>query len=284
MDRNAWTRRDVLRLAAAGSVAVAGGIAMAGAEKREIPIGLQLYSVRHECARDLDATVAKVAEMGYQGVEFAGYYGRTARELRGLLERNGLKCCGTHIGLDTLLGDELQKTVDFNLELGNPYLIVPWLPEERWKTKETILQTAQIFNEIAGKLQPHGLRVGYHNHHFEFQKIGGETIWDLFFSNTDPSVIMQFDTGNGMMGGADPSEYIRRYPGRAVTVHVKEFSRSDPAAYIGEGDIDWPAMFRLLSEVGGTQWYIIEYEHESKPALESVARCLDNVKRILRRA
>src|SRR4026207_2569221 len=85
-----------------------------------IPFGLQLYSVRNECAKDLDGTVAAVAKMGYKAVEFAGYHGRDAKGLRKLLDALGLKCCGTHTGLDTLLGDDLSKTIEFNHTLGNP--------------------------------------------------------------------------------------------------------------------------------------------------------------------
>src|SRR5438046_10692369 len=94
----------------------------------KIPFGLQLYSVRNECAKDLDGTVAAVAKMGYKAVEFAGYHGRDARALRKLLDEVGLQCCGTHIRLHTLLGDNLPKTIEFNQTLGNKFLIVPSLP------------------------------------------------------------------------------------------------------------------------------------------------------------
>src|SRR2546429_9915554 len=100
----------------------------------KIPFALQLYSVRNECAKDLDGTVAAVAKMGYKAVEFAGYYGRDAKSLRKLLDDLGLQCCGTHIGLDTLLGDNLPKNVEVNETLGNRFLIVPSLPEEYNKT------------------------------------------------------------------------------------------------------------------------------------------------------
>ena len=99
----------------------------------QVPIGLQLYAVREECAKDLAKTLATVAGMGYAGVEFAGYHNRSAAELRKLLDANGLKCCGTHTGLDTLLGDALPRTVEFNQQLGNRYLIVPWVPDEKLK-------------------------------------------------------------------------------------------------------------------------------------------------------
>src|SRR6266852_8632753 len=100
-----------------------------------IPIGLQLYAVRDECAKDLPGTLSAVAEMGYAGVEFAGYYGYTAQSLRAMLEERGLKCCGAHTQLNTLMGDELVRTVEFNRALGNPSLIVPILPAERRATR-----------------------------------------------------------------------------------------------------------------------------------------------------
>ena len=95
-----------------------------------IPIALQLYCVREDCEKDLAAVLDAVAEMGYEGVEFAGYYDRGAEELRQMLDARGLVCCGTHTRIDTLLGDALAETIAFNKTLGNPFLIVPGLPEE----------------------------------------------------------------------------------------------------------------------------------------------------------
>jgi len=99
-----------------------------------VPIGVQFYSVRHDCARDLPGTLGALAKMGYEAVEFAGYHGRTAAELRAMLDANGLRCCGTHTGLDTLEGEALAKTIEFNATIGNRLLIVPWIPEERRRT------------------------------------------------------------------------------------------------------------------------------------------------------
>ena len=116
-----------------------------------IPIALQLYSVRDDCAGDLSLTLQAVAQMGYEGVEFAGYYDRSAEELRDMCEDLGLKVAGTHTGLNTLLGDELAKTVEFNQILGNPYLIVPGLSEEYRSSQQAWLDTAKLFNDIAEK-------------------------------------------------------------------------------------------------------------------------------------
>ena len=245
-----------------------------------IPIGLQLYSVRHECERDLPGTLAEVARMGYDGVEFAGYYGYSAEDLRKLLDDLDLKCCGTHIRLDTLLGDELPKTVAFNKTLGNPYLIVPGLAEERRNSRAAWQGTARIFNDIAAKLRPQGMFAGYHNHHIEFQPMDGELPWDTFFGGTAKDVVMQLDTGNARDGGADPGEFLAKYPGRALTVHLKEYSATNPAAYVGEGEEDWARVFGLCESIGKTKWYIVEYEVPGASALTAVARCVENLRKM----
>lgn len=237
----------------------------------KIPIAVQLFSVRHDCERDLPGTLKAIAGMGYDGVEFAGYYGRTAQELRGMLDDLGLKVAGTHTGLDTLLPDQLDSTVDFNRILGNRFLIVPWLPD---KGRQGWLDAADTFNAIAEKLQPLGMQTGYHNHHTEFTPVEGEEPWDTFFGNTRKDVVMQFDLGNGMHGGADPIPYLERYPGRATTIHLKEYSKEKGFVPIGEGDVPWQQVFRLCENEQGTEWYIVEFENEDYPALESIDRCL----------
>jgi sugar phosphate isomerase/epimerase len=282
--RNDMPRREAIRLGAAGaaSLLAAGPRMGLGAPAvTRIPIGVQLYSVRGDCEKDLPGTLHALAGMGYQAVEFAGYYGRTAAELRKLLDDNGLKCCGTHTGLDTLEGDALPRTVEFNRTLGNRFLIVPWIPEERRKTAEDWRALARLFDGLAEKVAPAGMRIGYHNHDFEFRPLaGGATPWDLFFGGTSKAVVMQVDVGNCLVGGGDPLDVLRRFPGRAATIHVKEFSKTRPDAFVGEGDVPWKAVFEACEGPGKTEWYIVEYEHESQPALPAVERCLKNLRQM----
>jgi sugar phosphate isomerase/epimerase len=242
--------------------------------------GLQLYSVRADCARDLPGTIAAVAKMGYQAVEFAGYYNRSAKDLRAMLDDKGLVCCGTHTGIDTLLGDALGPTIEFNKILGNKYLVVPGLPGKYTGSKEAWISTANLFNELAEKVRPHGMQVGYHNHSAEFKEIDGERPWDIFYSNTCKDVIMQLDVGNAMHGGADPLPYLYKYRGRAVTVHVKEFSKTNNKALVGEGDVVWEAFFALCKAVGNTDWFIVEQESYAYPPLECAMRCLKNLRKM----
>lgn len=251
-----------------------------------IPIGVQLYSVREACAQDLPGTLAAIAKMGYDGVEFAGYHGRTATELKALLDENGLKCCGTHTMLETLQGDALAETVAFNQAIGNRFLIVPWVPDEKLQG-EAGLATAAQFNQVAETLSPLGMRTGYHNHHTEFTPVNGVTPWSTFFGNTRTDVVMQLDLGNGLAGEADLIQILEEYPGRPTTVHLKPYSRSLAASggleagykpLIGEDEVPWQSVFDLCEGQGGTEWYIVEYESDAHPPLTAVAKCLEALK------
>jgi sugar phosphate isomerase/epimerase len=271
------SRRSFLITGAAGLAATglvpAGLRAAEGGLSKKIPIGLQLYSVRRQCEKDLPAVLKAVGEMGYQGVEFAGYYGRTAEELRKLLDANRLVCCGTHIGVETLLGDALKKTIEFNKTLGNKYLIVPGMPGPRTGSRQAWLDNAKLFNELADKVKGLGMRVGYHAHGGDFKKYDGETAWDILYSNAKPEVVMQLDTGNCLDGGGDPVAVLKKFPGRATTIHLKEFG-GEARAVIGEGVVKWKEIFELC-EAGGTEWYIVEHERGGRDVVGDVKRCLE---------
>jgi len=243
-----------------------------------IRIGLQLYSVRNECATHLPGVLKAVARMGYVGVEFAGYHGRTAEELRVMLDDNGLKCCGTHTKLDTIQSDALAETIQFNLTLGNRYLIVPSIPESERGSRDAWLKIAHLFNEAAETVKAHRMVVGYHNHSFEFTPLDNELPWDTFFGNTREDVVMQLDTGNALHGAADPVPFLQRYPGRALTVHLKEYSATNDHALIGDGDVRWDEVFTLCEGIGGTEWYIVEQETSTHPPLECVNLCLQKLR------
>src|SRR5512135_2936856 len=194
-----FSRRAFLKTAAIGAGAsVLGGNALdalaaqVAAPGKNIPVGVQLYSVREPAAKDLPAVLEAIGKMGYKGVEFAGYYGWDSKpkELRKLLDGNGLKCCGTHTDLGTVSGDALKATAELHAVLGNTFLIVPSLDAEG---AEGWREMAKRFNDIAAKAKELGMRVGYHAHQGDFKKIGGTTTWEIFFDNTDRDVIMQLD-------------------------------------------------------------------------------------------
>ena len=287
-ERKRFSRRDFLKVAAVGAGAGlvrGGGIAAGGAQlgppRKRIPVGVQLYSVRQAAAKDFVATIEAIGKMGYKGVEFAGYYGWDAKpkELRRLLDTNGLRCCGTHTGLDTITGDSLKATAELHSILGNSFLIVPSLqaPDAQgW------VELAKRFNEIAAKAKTLGMRIGYHAHAGDFRKIGDATPWEIFFDNTNADVIMQIDTGNCMSGGGDPVAMLKKYPGRSATVHLKEFGGPE-AAVIGQGIVRWPEVFEVCETTGATSWYVVEHEVGADP-MGNIRGCLEGLRKMGRAA
>ncbi len=247
-----------------------------------IPIALELYSVRNELAADPPGTLKKVAEMGYQGVEFAGEPVGTPGEIKEWLEAAGLVCCGWHTAFQRVQPEALAETIALNKAIGNSRIIIPGLPGRYTGTKQGWLEAAEFFNELAEKLSAEGMKTGYHNHRVEFQRIHGEIPWVILGENTRDDVILQIDTGNAYSGGGDPLDMLRRFPGRAETVHLKPYSqkqgKADPSAgyrtMIGEDDTPWEAIFEVCESSGGTQWYIVEYESDLYPPLTGVERCL----------
>ena len=244
------------------------------AKRGKYLVGLELYTVRDDCAKDFEGVLKSVAKMGFTGVEFAGYYGRSAEELRKWLDEDGLKCYGTHTGFDQLLGDNLEKTIKFNETLGNHLIVVPSLPGDRRDTKAHLIETAKLFGQIAEKLKSHNIMLGYHNHMDEFKPMEGELPWEVFFGNTGSQVMIQFDTGNAMAAGAQAAPFLLKYPKRVVSIHVKDFSSKNPNALLGEGDENWDEVIPIFQKKLKVKWYIIEQETYPVPAMECAEKCL----------
>jgi sugar phosphate isomerase/epimerase len=236
-----------------------------------IPVAVQLWSVREEAKQDLPGTLKALAEMGYDGVEFAGYYGRSAEELKAFLDEFGLKAAGSHVGEDALRPDQVAQTIAFHQTLGNTFLIIPWKDPnddpEVWK------QFARFLDEAAAALASHALHTGYHNHGHEFHALDGATAWDLVAQHSGEGVVLQLDLGNAAHGGGDPVAYLKKYLSRARSVHLKEYSATKEKPLVGEGDIPWPEVLDLCEGSGVTEWYVVEQEVYPVPPMEAVKRC-----------
>lgn len=253
-----------------------------------IPVGLELYSVRQDFAKDPLSTLRAVAKMGYQGVEFAGGPPVSGRLLRAMLEDTGLVCCGWHTGIDMLQPETLAATIELNKVVGNKRVIIPGLPQHMTGNREKWLAAAGFFNELVDKLAPHDLVTGYHSHHIELVPVNGERPWEVFADNTDHRFIMQLDTGNALCGGSDPVAMLARYPGRGGTVHLKPYTPSDGRQDIykgfnrpiGQDEVAWRDVFRVCETTAGTEWYIVEYEIGEIPPLQGVDVCLQALRKM----
>ncbi len=247
---------------------------------KKIPVALQLYTIGGDMRKDAAGSLAKVAKLGFKAVEFAGYPSEDAKEVRKMLDDNGLKCCGSHTGINTLEGDNLAKSVEFAKRIGNTRLIAPSLfrnfSNDTEKDKKMVEEMADRLSEISDKLKPEGLRTGFHCHPGEFKKIGDSTVWDIFFTRAKKDVIMQCDLGHMGSAGVDPVVYLNRYPGRASTVHVKPSAKKKNGGLVGDADdtLNWPAIFKACETVGGTEWYIVEYDGGSMEKAEKTIELL----------
>ncbi|MDD3588482.1 MAG: hypothetical protein PHQ75_14975, partial [Thermoguttaceae bacterium] len=158
------------------------------ATTKKLPIALQVYSVRDFAAKDLAGTLKKIAAMGYEGVEFAGYYNIPAADIRKMLDDCSLKCIGAHLGVKDLLADQFDKTVEFQKTLGNRTMVIAGGLAQAYATDAGNRMAAYLFDGFSLKAEKVGMRVGFHAHGGDFAMINGKTAWDLFFSRTRKEV------------------------------------------------------------------------------------------------
>jgi sugar phosphate isomerase/epimerase len=283
MSAGPLTRRDALRLggAAAASVVLAPALRAAATPWKPIPIGTQLWCVRLQLAKDIPGTLKAVGALGFQAVELENAFGKSGAEWKAYLDAANLKACGFHHRLSELQGDKLAASVEFNQAIGNRNLIIRSLAPAVYTSADLLKKTADEVNQVAESLKAHKLRVGYHNHTADFGRIDGEYWWNRFADQTSKDVILQFDTGNASEAeGVTPQSFIKRNAGRTLSMHVKPFSKKNPNAYLGADELDWPAIMTAAETVGGIEWYIIEYEKEGVPPLESLKANLELFKKL----
>ena len=281
MHADPLTRRDVLKLGGAAAAALLLPAPHAAAAWKTIPIGTQLWCVRKQLAGDVPGTLKALGALGYEAVELENAFGKSGAEWKAHLDAAGLKACGFHHTLAELSGDKLAASVEFNQAIGNRNLIIRSLAPETYNSADLLKKTADQVNEVSERLKPHKMRVGYHNHTKDFNRIDGEYWWNRFADQTAKAVILQFDTGNASeMEGVTPQSLIERNAGRTISMHVKPFSKKDPNAYLGKDELDWPAIMTAAEAKGGIEWYIIEYEKEGVPPLEALKANLDAFKKL----
>ena len=233
------------------------------------PIGLQLYTVRDRMAVDLPATLAAVAEIGYREVEFAGYFDHPPSQVRAWLDAAGLTAPAAHVPFEVV--DGWGEWIEIARVLGHRYLVIPWIPPERRRSLDDYRRLAQAFNEIGAAAHEAGLQFAYHNHAFEFTSLEGRVPFDVLLDETDPDLVqIEMDLFWTVEGGGDPLDYFARYPGRFPMVHVKDRTAAGDMVDVGQGIIDFPAIF-ASSEEAGIRHYFVEHD-EPADSLASVRR------------
>ncbi len=252
----------------------------------KVPVGLELYSVRDELAKDLTGTVRTVAKMGYEVVEFySPYFSWTpekAKEVRKLLDDLGVRCRSTHNDATTFTPENLPKAIELNQIIGSQYVIMASSGRvtglDGWKA------IGDRLNAAAETLKSARMSTGYHNHQTEWMPVEGKRPMDVLASTTSHDVVLQLDVGTCIEAGSDPVAWIKANPGRIKSLHCKDWAPPPGAGYgviFGEGTSPWPKIFEAAESVGGVEYYLIE--QEQGPATEQfqrAERCLANYKKL----
>jgi sugar phosphate isomerase/epimerase len=235
------------------------------------PIGVQLYTIRDLVREDMASTLDAVAEIGYQEVEFAGYFDNNPVEIRSWLDGAGLAAPAAHVMLSP---ETLGPTLDDASVLGHHYLVVPWIPPDMRQTLDDYRRVADGFNEVGLALREAGFQFAYHNHDFEFESMDGQVPFDVLLEETDPDLVqIELDLFWITHGGGDPFDYFARYPGRFPMVHVKDRLTDGTMVDVGDGTIDFPTIFADSKEAG-IEHYFVEHDQPGEP-MESIRQSFE---------
>ncbi len=265
-----------------------------------LPVAVQVYSVREDAKADLRGTLEKIKEMGYDGVEFAGLYGNDPKEIKKMCEEIGLIPISAHVPYRDMIKDPEGVLADY-ATIGCKFVAVPYLiPEDRPGTEgfPEVIKNVKILGETANKL---GMTLLYHNHDFEFIKLDGKYALDILYEEVSADLLQtELDTCWVNVGGENPSEYVKKYTGRAPVVHLKDFfgEKSEdmyeligiekkapkrPGNFefrpVGSGLQDFPSILKASEEAGAT-WVVVEQDNPSMglTPMESIAKSREYLK------
>jgi sugar phosphate isomerase/epimerase len=294
MSPQAMNRRTFLETASTVTAAtlLTSRFGWAAGDHKIDKVGLQLYTVRDLMKGDFDGTIAKVAQIGYKEVEFAGYFGRTGQQVRAVCDKNGLAAIATHVQYDEL-DDKFPAVVETSKAIGLEYIVCPWIPEDLRKSPDIWKQTAAKFNHCGELSKKAGMQFAYHNHWFEFLPVDGKLPYDQLLKECDPNLVkMEMDLCWITAAGGDPVKYFNLYPGRFPLVHVKDlktlpkitaggaqnYGDTVDLTEVGSGLIDWKKIF-AQSEKAGIKHYIVEHDHPKQP-FDSIAKSYDYLNKL----
>ncbi len=248
-------------------------------------VGVQLYTVRDLMKTDFSGTIAKVASIGYKEVEFAGYFDHSPKDIRAILDKDGLTAPSCHVGMD-VVENHWPETIDAAHTIGHTFIVCPWIDEKDRNSADSWKRIIELFNKAGEASKIANIQFAYHNHWWEFgpnASLGGKLPYDYLLASTDANFVkMEMDLGWISVAGQDPVAYFTRYPGRFPLVHVKDFKSLPKIApdqlatfsskTLEEGDmtapgsgiIDWKRIFSY-SDTAGIQHYFLEHDAPKEP-------------------
>jgi len=249
--------------------------------------------------KHFDETITKVAATGYKEVEFAGYFGHSPKDIRALLDKNGLAAPSCHVDYKAV-EQKWPETIEAAKVIGHSYIICPWIDEKQRKQPYGWKRAADLFNKAGEASKKAGIQFGYHSHSFEFEpaeSLGGKLPYDFLLTETDPNfVTMEMDLCWISVAGKDPLAYFEKYPGRFPLVHVKDWVKdsthssgykgamgqtvkySGHMADVGQGSVDWKRIFAQSGEAG-IKHYFVEND-DPKSAFDDIKISFDYLNKL----
>lgn len=239
-------------------------------------ISLQLYTVREHLAKDELKTLETISAIGYEGVEIG--YGSSEAFLDKCVELS-LEITGMHVSLDALQND-LDGVIAYAKKIGNEFVILSWISEDHRGDLGAWTKTADTLSHIGARLREQELRLLYHNHDFEFESFDGKYGLDVLLENVpEENMGAELDTYWVQKGGADPVQYIERYASRLPLLHIKDMTERGDFAEVGQGTLDWPAIF-TAAEAAGVSVYVVEQDKCAGDSFDSIKTSLENLKQM----
>jgi len=235
------------------------------------PIGIQLYSLRAEAARDFPAVIERLGRTGFAGVELAGLNGMTPSELRRRLADAGLEIAAAHV--QAPIGDARERVLDEQEALGTKTLVVPFMPPDRFKSSDAIRAVAAEIREAFANASARGMALGYHNHWWEFETVhGGKTAHELLMAQLEPAIFVELDTYWTRVGGRDPAKVVSELGARVHLLHLKDGPADvpkSPMTAVGDGVLDFPAIVAASDTV---RWHIVELDACATDMFEAIEK------------
>jgi sugar phosphate isomerase/epimerase len=244
-------------------------------------IGVQLYTVREQMAKDFEGSLEKIAAIGYKEVEFAGYHGKSPKEIQEILNRYGLTAPSAHMPLADIQ-TKLDQTVETVKAVGHEYLICPYLEDKDRQTLDDYKRHAETFNRAGEACRKAGIQFGYHNHNFEFEAKDGKLPYDLLLAETDKDLVkMELDLYWITKAGQDPLAYIDKYKNRFALFHVKEMDKTPQRGIteVGRGVIDFKTIF-AKTPAGVIKHYFVEQDICPGSPFDSIKISFDHLKQL----
>jgi len=239
---------------------------------KNIPVALQLYSVRDDTKVDFARTAAEVAKIGYRGVELAGTGNLDAPRAKAALKDAGLEVAGMHAGIDALRRD-FNQVVGDALLFGTRHVVCSWLPPALYVSAAAAQRIGEELNAIGAALRAFGLRLSFHNHDGEFKLIDGRPVFSWMLGASEPRNLgAEVDVYWAHVGGYPPARFLRDQGERVSLVHLKDEKE------IGLGPVNFADVFAALESIRAAEWYIVEQEQYNHAPLESVRRCYQQLK------